>query len=121
MTAHLLTESRHGPFASRVTNLPSRFRPVRSPAPSRIRIHLATTGPEPGNWLISITGDDCRVFKGSLLAHEARVYTASDIGIAILDGLMPLRDALGARLVDYEGDIEALRYVAASFGLDTPA
>lgn len=117
MTAKTLARTRPRPFASRIADLPSRFRPDPWDT-RRVHVHVATTGPEPGNWLIAVDGSKCAVFKGSLPTSEARVYTDSEIGVAVLDGVMSLRNAVDSRLVDFDGDVAVLRYLARSFGLD---
>lgn len=105
------------PFASSMNALPHRFRPSVG-ARLRARVHVATTGPEPGNWLIAIDGEQCRIFTGSIPSPDARVYTDSEIGQTILEGGQSLRSAIESRLLDYDGDIESLRSVAACLGLE---
>jgi hypothetical protein len=98
-----------------MARLPLQFRPGGA-VNERLRVHIATTGPEPGNWLISIDGPRCQVFPGGVHDPDARVYTASDIGHQILGGITSLAEAIAGRLVDFDGDRYALRRLAASFG-----
>jgi hypothetical protein len=98
-----------------MAKLPLQFRPGTA-ASERLRVHIAITGPEPGNWLISIDGSRCQVFRGSVHDPDARVYTASDIGHQILNGITSLADAIAGRLIDFDGDRYALRRLAKSFG-----
>jgi hypothetical protein len=109
-------ETRQRPFASSIARLPLRFRPGRAAGIS-MRVHVATTGPEPGNWLIAIDGLVCRVFLGSITSPDARLYTSSEIGTEILSGALSIGEAVARRLLDYDGDIEALRRFAACFQL----
>jgi hypothetical protein len=103
-------------FSDHIHLLPLRFRPVQG-ASDPVTVHVATTGPEPGNWLIAIDAERCRVFDGSLPEPDARVFTCSEVGQAILQGSHRLGDAIESRLLDYEGDVDSLRVVAASLGL----
>jgi hypothetical protein len=110
-------KSKARPFAFSMRSLPHRFRP-RSGHHVPVRVHVATTGPEPGNWLIAIDANQCRVFDGSTPEPDARVYTDSTIGAAILSGDQSLAAAIASRLLDYDGDLEVLRSVAACLGLE---
>ena len=96
------------PFAASIARLPLRFRPGAAPG-TRMRVHVATTGPEPGNWLVAIDETGCRVFLGSVASPDARLYTDSDIGAAVLNGALSVADALASRLLDYDGNPELLR------------
>ena len=69
-----------------------------------MRVHVATTGPEPGNWLIAVDGDVCRVMLGSVPDPDARLYTDSEIGHSILNGGLSIDEALASRLLDFDGD-----------------
>jgi hypothetical protein len=102
------------PFAASFARLPLRFRSSRAPG-LRMQVHVATTGPEPGNWLISVDDDNCRVFVGSVATPDARLFTSSDIGHSILHGELPLDEALTAGLLDYDGDPVALRRFSECF------
>jgi hypothetical protein len=104
------------PFASSIARLPSRFRPGLAPG-LRMRVHVATTGPEPGNWLVTIDEADCRVFLGSVAAPDARLYTDSEIGASVMNGVLSVAEALASRLLDYDGDLEQLRGFGACFRL----
>jgi hypothetical protein len=86
-----------------------------------MRIHVATTGPEPGNWLITIAEGVCRVLLGSVPAPDARLFTDSEIGHHILAGRMSPDEAVSAGLLSYEGDPAALRRLGACFELGGPA
>jgi hypothetical protein len=108
--------AKHRPFAASIARLPSKFRPdVASGV--RMNVHVATTGPEPGNWLISVCESTCRVLLGSVPMPDARLFTDSEIGHAILDGLLSIDEALSTRLLDYIGEPAALRRFAACFQL----
>ena len=109
-------ETGHRPFASSIACLPLRFRPDYAPG-IRMQVHVATTGPEPGNWLIAIDKGICHVFTGSIASPDARLYTSSEIGTEILSGALSIGEAVAGRLLDYDGDIEALRRFAACFQL----
>lgn len=102
------------PFASAIALLPSMFRPTCRPS-VRMRVHVATTGPEPGNWLIAIDERGCRVFPGFIATPDARLYTDSEIGHSILTGGTTIGEALRSRLLDYEGDLDKLRHFRACF------
>ena len=104
------------PFATGIARLPSQFRPSSAPS-ARMKVHVATTGPEPGNWLVTIDESSCRVFLGSITEPDARLYTSSEIGSAILSGALSVDDALTSRLLDYDGDPEELRRFGACFRL----
>jgi hypothetical protein len=80
-----------------------------------MHVHVATTGPEPGNWLISIANRTCRVFLGSVTTPDARLFTASDVGHSILTGELPIEEALSNGLLDYDGDPAELRRFVACF------
>jgi hypothetical protein len=108
------------PFASSIAALPHRFLPGAA-AGIRMRVHVATTGPEPGNWLVAIDRGVCRVLLGSVPEPDARLYTDSDIGHSILNGRLSTDEALTSRLLDYDGDPEQLRGFGACFRLgDAP-
>jgi len=109
-------ETGRKPFASSIACLPLRFRPDHAPG-IRMQVHVATTGPEPGNWLIAIDEGICRVFLGSITSPDARLYTSSEIGANILSGALSVGEALASGLLDYDGDREALRRFAACFQL----
>lgn len=128
MTADAVTThaaSRGAPFASSITALPSRFRPPTPTGdtflpnnfdrPRRMRVNLATCGPEAGNWVIAIDNGACRVLAGSVSAPDARLYTDSDIGHAIISGSLSLDQALESRLLDYDGDPAHLAQLRACF------
>jgi hypothetical protein len=104
------------PFASSIARLPLRFLPGVAPG-IRMRVHVATTGPEPGNWLVTIDDADCRVFLGSVASPDARLYTDSEIGASVLNGVLSVAEALASRLLDYDGDPEQLRGFGACFRL----
>jgi hypothetical protein len=104
------------PFAASIARLPLRFRPGAAPA-TRMRVQVATTGPEPGNWLVAVDESACRVFQGSVASPDARLYTDSEIGAAVLNGALSVADALTSRLLDYDGDPEQLRGFRACFQL----
>jgi hypothetical protein len=104
------------PFASSIAALPSKFLPGAAPG-IRMRVHVATTGPEPGNWLVAVEGGVCRVMVGSVPEPDARLYTDSDIGHSILNGGLSIDDALASRLLDYDGDPGELRRFGACFQL----
>jgi len=104
------------PFASSIVALPSRFLPAVAPG-LRMRVHVATTGPEPGNWLVAVEDGVCSVMLGSLPEPDARLYTDSDIGHSILSGGLSIEQALASRLLDYDGDLGALRRFGACFRL----
>jgi hypothetical protein len=106
------------PFASSIARLPLRFRPDAA-AGIRMRVHVATTGPEPGNWLVAIDETACRVFQGSVASPDARLYTDSEIGASVLNGVLTVAEALASRLLDYDGDPEQLRGFGACFRLET--
>jgi hypothetical protein len=80
-----------------------------------MQVHVATTGPEPGNWLISIVNRTCRVFVGSVATPDARLFTSSDVGHSILNGDLPIDEALLTGLLDYDGDPVELRRFGACF------
>jgi hypothetical protein len=102
------------PFAATIAQLPSRFRQKAASGMS-MRVHLATTGPEPGNWLISVDESACRVFVGSVLEPDARLYTDSDIGHSIISGMLSVDEALTSRLLDYDGDPGVLQRFRSCF------
>lgn len=81
-----------------------------------MQVQIATTGPEPGNWLVSIAGDRCRVFMGSVARPDARLYTSSDVGLWILARRVSIEEALSSGLLDYDGDPAALRRFGECFG-----
>jgi hypothetical protein len=117
-TAELLARHQaaadYRPFASSIAVLPSRFQPGAAPG-MRMRVHVATTGPEPGNWLIAVEGGVCRVFLGSVPRPDARLYTDSQIGHSILNGGLSIEEALASGLLDYDGDPRELRRFGACF------
>ena len=104
------------PFASSIAALPFRFLPGVASG-IRMRVHVATTGPEPGNWLVAIDRGVCRVLLGSVPEPDARLYTDSEIGTAVLNGALTVGEALASRLLDYDGDPEQLRGFGACFQL----
>jgi hypothetical protein len=106
------------PFASSFAALPLRFLPGAA-AGIRMRVHVATTGPEPGNWLVAIDETACRVFQGSVASPDARLYTDSEIGAAVLNGELSVAEAVASRLLDYDGDPDQLRGFGACFRLET--
>jgi hypothetical protein len=117
-TAEFLTQHQAAtglrPFASSIAALPSRFLPGLA-AGIRMRVHVATTGPEPGNWLVAIGSGVCRVMVGSVPEPDARLYTDSEIGHSILNGGLSIDEALASRLLDYDGDPRELRRFGACF------
>lgn len=116
-TAELPAQTRAAlgrPFAASIARVPLSFRPSVA-AGIRMRVHVATNGPEPGNWTIAIENGACRVFVGSVPCPDARLYTDSEVGRAILEGITPIDEALASRLLDYDGDLEALRHFRACF------
>ncbi len=102
------------PFASSITALPLRILPSAA-RDIHMRVHVATTGPEPGNWLVSLKNGVCRVMLGSVPEPDARLYTDSEIGHSILNGGLSVDEALASRLLDYEGDPRELRRFGACF------
>ena len=102
------------PFASSIIRLPSRFLPGAARG-IRMRVHVATTGPEPGNWLVSLRDGVCRVMLGSVPEPDARLYTDSEIGHSILNGGLSVDEAVASRLLDYDGDPRKLRHFGACF------
>ncbi len=80
-----------------------------------MRVHVATTGPEPGNWLITVDETGCPVLPGSIASPDARLYTDSDIGNGILTGELSVDETLASRLLDYDGNPEELRRFGACF------
>jgi hypothetical protein len=82
-----------------------------------MRVHVSTTGPEPGNWLVAIDDGACEVLPGSVSDPDARLYAASDTGHSILNGALPVADALAGRLLFYEGDPVLLQRFRACFHL----
>lgn len=105
---------RRRPFADSIAALPLSFQPGVA-ADIRMRVHVATTGPEPGNWLIVVEGGECGVFIGSVPRPDARLYTDSEIGRSILAGEVSIVQALTRGLLDYDGDPVALRRFGACF------
>ena len=104
----------HRPFASSIAALPSRFQSGAAHG-IRMRVHVATTGPEPGNWMVAVEGGVCRVMLGSVPHPDARLYTDSEIGHSILSGGLSIEEALTNRLLDYDGDPEQLRRFGTCF------
>jgi alkyl sulfatase BDS1-like metallo-beta-lactamase superfamily hydrolase len=102
------------PFAASIMALPLSFQPAVS-ADLRMRVHVATTGPEPGNWLIVVEDGVCRVYVGSVPQTDARLYTDSEVGRSILTGETSIRRALTSGLLDYEGDPVALQRFRSCF------
>jgi hypothetical protein len=102
------------PFASSIAALPLSFQPGADPG-IRMRVHVATTGPEPGNWLVAVEGGTCRVMVGSVPEPDARLFTDSEIGHSILNGGLSIDEALASRLLDYDGDPRELRRFGACF------
>jgi hypothetical protein len=102
------------PFASSIAALPLRFLPGTARG-IHMRVHVATTGPEPGNWLVALAGGVCRVMLGSVPEPDARLYTDSEIGHSILNGSLSIDEALASRLLDYDGDPRELRRFGACF------
>jgi hypothetical protein len=102
------------PFAAAMACLPSAFRPGTAEE-LRLEVQVATTGPEPGNWLISVRDSICRVLVGSVLVPDARLFTDSEIGHSILTGRLTVDEALSSRLLDYDGDPAALRRFRTCF------
>jgi len=109
----------HRPFASSIAALPLKFL-AGAAAGIRMRVHIATTGPEPGNWLVDVDGRVCRVLLGSIPEPDARLYTDSEIGHSILNGDLSIQEALASRLLDYDGDPRELRRFAACFQIGGP-
>jgi hypothetical protein len=103
-------------FASGIAGLPLKFRPHEARDMS-MQVHVATTGPEPGNWLITVAEGVCRVIPGSVVSPDARLYASSETGAEILSGALSIAEAVTRRLLDYDGDTEALRRFAACFQL----
>lgn len=108
------------PFASSIAALPLRFLSGAA-AGIRMRVHVATTGPEPGNWLIAVEGDVCRVMLGSVPDPDARLYTDSEIGHSILNGGLSIDEAVASRLLDFDGDPRKLRRFGACFQFGGPS
>jgi hypothetical protein len=102
------------PFASSIACLPHRFRPGAAPL-VRMQVNLAASGPEPGNWLVIVDSHACRVFAGSVAEPDARLYTDSDIGHAIISGDLSVDEALDTGLLDYDGDETQLARLRACF------
>lgn len=102
------------PFAASIAVLPFRFQPGAAPG-IRMRVHVATTGPEPGNWLVAVADGVCRVMMGSIPEPDARLYTDSEIGHSILSGRLSVNEAVASRLLDYDGDPAELRRFGACF------
>jgi hypothetical protein len=102
------------PFAAAMSGLPSTFRPGAA-NDMRMQVQVATTGPEPGNWLISIGDKICRVLVGSVPTPDALLFTDSDVGHSILTGGLTVEQALSSRLLDYNGDLAGLRRFRACF------
>ncbi len=102
------------PFAASIARLPLRFRPGAA-RDIRMQVHVATTGPEPGNWLVAVAENTCRVLQGSVATPDARLFTDSDIGHSIITGQLSVGAALASRLLDYDGDDEELRRFGACF------
>jgi hypothetical protein len=82
-----------------------------------MKIHIAATGPEPGNWLVAIDDGACEVLSGSIADPDARLHTPSDIGHSILSGSLPVGEALAGGLLCYEGDPDLLRRFRSCFHL----
>jgi hypothetical protein len=101
------------PFAASIAALPARFTP--DDAALTMFVHIATTGSEPGNWMVSIDRNACRVFLGSVAAPHARVFTSSDVGHLILTGRLSIERAIALGILDYDGDPAALRRFAGCF------
>lgn len=101
------------PFASSIASLPRRFRPTGICA----RVHIATTGREPGNWLVAVDNSSCRVIPGSVPRPDARLYTDSQIGHSVLTGKLSVEEAVASRLLDFDGEPELLRRFRDSFVL----
>jgi hypothetical protein len=102
------------PFAASIARLPFKFRPGSSSG-VRMQVHVATTGPEPGNWLVSVDKRTCRVFSGSVATPDARLFTSSDVGCSILSGDLSVDEALLTGLLDYDGDPVELRRFGTCF------
>ena len=105
-----------GSFVAGINLLPLKFRAHRA-GDMRLNVHVATTGPEPGNWLIAVQHGICRVFMGSIMCPDARLYTSSDTGTDILSGSLPVEEAVTRQLLHLDGDPDALRRFAACFQL----
>jgi hypothetical protein len=123
-TAELLAQHQattgYRPFASSIAVLPSRFLPGVAQG-IRMRVHVATTGPEPGNWLVTVGGGVCRVMVGSIPEPDARLYTDSEIGHSILNGSLSIDEAVASRLLDFDGDPRKLRRFGACFQFGGPS
>jgi hypothetical protein len=102
-----------GQFASSIAALPEKFRPGSATSP--IDVHIATTGSEPGNWMVSIGSASCRVFLGALATAHARVFTSSEVGHSIITGRLSIEDAISLGVLDFDGDGNALRRFAGCF------
>jgi hypothetical protein len=116
MTTQTAIRPASRPFADGLAAVPRRFA-CPNGAPRRMRVHIATNGREPGNWLISVDNERCGVFEGSVPSPDARLYTDSDIGAGILQGRVALDEAISAGLLDWDGDREVLYSLAACLGL----
>jgi hypothetical protein len=84
-----------------------------------MRVHVATTGREPGNWLIAIEEGICRVLLGSVTTPDARLFTSSETGHEVLRGSIPILDALRRRLVHWDGEPEAFFRFVTCFQMES--
>lgn len=111
---HYAAAAKDRPFAADMARLPLRFRSAIASG-MRLQVNIVTTGPEPGSWLVSVDKDACRVFMGSVASPDARLFTSSDVGHSILNGELPINEALLTGLLDYDGDPVELRRFGACF------
>jgi hypothetical protein len=108
-TAHAST-----PFARAIQSLPLAFRADRARGGSA-RVHIATTGPEPGNWMLTVSGGKCVIEKGATPGMRPVVHVPSDVWVLIARRQLDPLVALDQGLLHFEGEPELFHKLRSWF------
>ena len=101
-------------FAEAIRSLPRAFRPEQA-ADGGARVHVAATGPEPGNWMITVREGKCTVEKGAIPGVRPVIHVPSDVWLLIARRELAPEEAMSQGLLYFDGEPEVFHKLRSWF------
>ncbi len=101
-------------FQEAMQALPQAFKAERAGGTAAV-VQIAASGPEPGDWIITINGGICSVEQGTAASPNVTINTPSDVWLKIMRRELDGASAFMSGQFSFSGDMGILMQFGSWF------
>lgn len=101
-------------FNEAMKALPEAFKAERAAGASAV-VQISASGPEPGNWVVTVNGGRCAVEEGTVESPNVTINTPSDVWLKIMRRELDGATAFMSGQFAFSGDMGILMQFGSWF------